>query len=217
LRTPLTTFRLYADLLRQGMVTEPARQKEYLATLQSEADRLGHLVENVLAYARLERRAEGNRVAAVPVSQLTSLAADRLTARAAQAGMDLRIDAKTEPADAQVHADPAAVEQILFNLIDNACKYAAGADDRRIHLETATDAHRVTLRVRDHGPGVAQRAARRLFRPFSRVPSTANASTPGIGLGLALSRRLARGIGGELRCCPHEQGACFELVLRRAV
>jgi signal transduction histidine kinase len=216
LRTPLTTFRLYADLLRQGMVTEPARQKEYLATLQSEADRLSHLVENVLAYARLERRAEGGRIGAVPLAQLTSLAADRLTARAAQAGMDLQIDSNAEPKSAQVHADPAAVEQILFNLIDNACKYAGGAADRRIHLEMTADDQNVTLRVRDHGPGVARRAVRRQFRPFSRVPSTANALAPGIGLGLALSRRLARGIGGELRCCPDNDGACFELILRRA-
>ena len=217
LRTPLTTFRLYADLLRQGMVAEPARQKEYLSTLQSEADRLSHLVENVLAYARLEKQADGHRIGAVPLASLTSLAADRLTARAAQAGMELQIDSNGQPADAQVHADPAAVEQILFNLIDNACKYAAGAGDRRIHMETSADADHVTLRVRDHGPGVARRAMGRRFKPFSRVPSTANATTPGIGLGLALSRRLARGIGGELRCCPHDGGACFELVLRRAI
>jgi signal transduction histidine kinase len=217
LRTPLTTFRLYADLLRQGVVSEPARQNEYLSTLQSEADRLGHLVENVLAYARLERRADCHRIGAVPLASLTSLAADRLTARAAQAGMELQIDSNGQPADARVHADPAAVEQILFNLIDNACKYAADAGDRRIHMETSADEAHVTLRVRDHGPGVARRAMGQLFKPFSRVPSTANATTPGIGLGLALSRRLARGIGGELRCCPHDDGACFELLLRRAV
>ncbi|MCY2963542.1 MAG: sensor histidine kinase [Planctomycetota bacterium] len=75
LRTPLTTFRMYSEMLADGMVTEPAQQTHYLRTLRVEADRLTHLVENVLAYARLERGGLGNRMAATPAARVSAMAA----------------------------------------------------------------------------------------------------------------------------------------------
>ena len=90
-----------------------------------------------------------------------------------------------------VRANASAVEQILFNLVDNACKYAASADDKRIHVRLRQgDGVRGDSRE-DHGPGV-RRPPRRLFRSFSKSAREAAHSAPGIGLGLALSRRLAR-------------------------
>jgi len=69
------------------------------------------------------------------------------------------------------------------------------------------------LRVRDRGPGIRRRDAKRIFRPFHRSARRAAGGTPGVGLGLALSRRLARRLGGELRWVPSEEGAVFELEL----
>jgi signal transduction histidine kinase len=113
-----------------------------------------------------------------------------------------------------VRADPAAVEQILLNLVDNACKYAVGADDKRIHLESFRDDRSGLFRVRDHGPGVAADARQRLFRPFSKSARDAAHSKPGVGLGLALSRQLARDMGGDLRLDERvADGACFVLTL----
>src|SRR5207302_1176635 len=122
----------------------------------------------------------------------------RLDDRAAQAGM--RIEVATASRDELVAAgDPAAIEQVLFNLVDNACKYAAGASDRRIHVEAALEGERAIIRVRDHGPGVGAEEKRRLFSPFSKSAQRAASSAPGVGLGLALSRRLARAMKGDLR------------------
>jgi len=104
------------------------------------------------------------------------------------------------------------VESILFNLVDNAAKYASRAADRRIHLEARAAAGRLEIRVRDHGPGIAE--PERLFRPFSRSAREAAGSSPGVGLGLALSRRLARAMGGDLRLDRTvADGACFDLRL----
>lgn len=213
LRTPLTTFQLYSEMLRDGMVPEEHRG-EYLETLRRESVRLQHLVENVLAYARLERRGLAGRTRPMALDALIRGMEDRLAARAAEAGMELYA-AVADP-EAVVQADPSAVEQILFNLVDNACKYAAGGTSPRIELSAAADGRCVLIRVRDHGPGFSA-PAWRLVRPFAvSAEEAARRSCPGVGLGLELSRRLARAQGGSLRVeRPRGAGACVVLALQK--
>ncbi|MFW6108124.1 MAG: sensor histidine kinase [bacterium] len=213
MRTPLTTFRMYTEMLADGMVPEEKR-RGYLETLRSEAERLGHLVENVLAYARLGRGGGAGQFETLPVTELWQRVESRIARRAEQAEMRLEVDAGAVDSGVAVRADPAAVEQILFNLVDNACKYARTADDRRIHLRLAAGNGAAELHVRDHGPGIPDREGRRLFRPFRKSARDAAHSAPGIGLGLALSRRLARQMRGDLRLEPSaSDGACFVLRL----
>ena len=217
LRTPLTTFRMYSEMLAEDMVPDEGKRRRYLATLQAEAERLSHLVENVLAYARLERGRARGRVETVTLAELVAPARPHLAERARQVGMELVVRAPEGQGDVAVRADPAAVEQILFNLVDNACKYAASAADRRIELVVDGGGGRPALKVCDHGPGVSPADARRLFRPFSKSASDAAVSAPGVGLGLALSRRLAREMGGDLGFEPGASGgACFVLALKRS-
>ena len=215
LRTPLTTFRLYADMLAQGMVTDEKQRREYLDRLCQESERLSHLVANVLAYARLSGPRSGKDLETVTLGDLVERSRDRLTVRAEQAGMTLAVAAAEGPAQARVQANVSAVEQIVLNLVDNACKYAARSGERTIHLELDWRDRFGLIRVRDHGPGIAAGAAKRLFRPFHKPAREAAGSAPGVGLGLALSRRLARDMNGELRLDRDvTDGACFELSLR---
>jgi K+-sensing histidine kinase KdpD len=111
--------------------------------------------------------------------------------------------------------DVAAIEQILFNLVDNACKYGATASSERIlHLEALPDDKFAVLRIRDHGEGISAQGAKRLFKPFSKSAHEAAHSAPGVGLGLALCRRLSRSMGGDLRLDQSiRTGACFVLQL----
>jgi signal transduction histidine kinase len=218
LRTPLTTFHMYTEMLSEGMVSDAQRQQEYLMTLRTEAARLSHLVENVLAYARLERGRPSGRTEPVSVARLVETARTRLTQHAAQAGMELVVEAEESILAASVCANPLAVEQILFNLVDNACKYAAAAADKRVHLTATQDASTVRILVRDHGPGLSRPVSRRLFRPFSKSAREAANSAPGVGLGLALSNRLAQDMGARLQWDSGVQdGACFVLSLSKVV
>ena len=211
MRTPLTTFQMYTEMLAEGMV-EPAKKQRYLATLRAEAERLGHLVENVLAYARLEQSPKPSRMDTVTLTGLVSDLRERFAERTRQAGMRFVVEAGTD--EFFVRADLSAVERILFNLVDNACKYAASADDKRIHLVLDRADKHARLRVWDHGPGISEELATRLFRPFSKSAEDAAHSAPGIGLGLALSRRLARRMGGDLVLDRSVAGgACFALKL----
>jgi len=212
LRTPLTTFRLYTELLAEGERVEGTKRAAYLETLRREAGRLSHLVENVLAYARLERSRPGGRSENIMLGALLERARARLADRAAQAGMNFEAPLSEDLAGRMVRVDPGAVEQILVNLVDNACKYAAAALDKTIRLEAAIDGPRAAISVRDFGPGL--RDTRRLFKPFCKAAQEATGTAPGVGLGLALSRRLAREMGGELACDLRvAEGARFVLTL----
>jgi signal transduction histidine kinase len=198
-------------------VPNEATRKQYLNTLRSEADRLSHLVENVLSYARLERGRDGGRRENVAFAELLGRVEPRLRQRAEAAGMDLRCEA-CGAASGPVRVDPLAVEQILFNLVDNACKYARGAADRRIVLSAETQRRCLAVRVRDFGPGLAPAGLRTVFQRFRKSAAAAAESAPGVGLGLALSRRFARRMGGDLALAPPhsgEPGACFVLTLPR--
>ena len=119
----------------------------------------------------------------------------------------------------EVDVDVGVVEQILFNLVDNAAKYAPGGpDERRLHLEALPERGKwALLRVRDHGRGIGADVERRLFEPFHRSAEKAAGSAPGVGLGLALCRNLSRSLGGDLH---HDRsvrdGAAFVLSLPRA-
>ncbi len=218
LRTPLTTFRMYAEMLSEGMVRDEVQQRKYLNTLRVEADRLTHLVENVLAYARLERGGPAGRIVPVSLSQILNQGADRLADRAEQAGLQMLVEADESTLDFVALADASAVEQVLFNLVDNACKYAVTATDKRLHLETEVRRGQLILRIRDHGPGIARSQRSRLFTPFHKSADDAAQSAPGVGLGLALSRRLARDMGGDLSYAETpDGGASFELLLKPAI
>jgi signal transduction histidine kinase len=216
LRTPLTTFRMYAEMLAEGMVTAPEKRKQYLDDLCSESDRLSHLVENVLSYARLEKNRKGLNRTDIPVTDLINQIEKVLRKRTEQEGFELSCTVGDEESTLEVRADIRAVEQILFNLVDNACKYAVVAENPRIDIETDHNNEYILVRVRDNGPGITQAVRSKLFTPFSKSAQEAAVTKPGVGLGLALSRRLARQMEGDLDLDRSaETGACFVLSIPR--
>ncbi|MFM7181993.1 MAG: sensor histidine kinase [Verrucomicrobiales bacterium] len=216
LRTPLTTFSLYSEMLADGMVAEPAQQQEYLHTLRRESGRLAHLVENVLAYSRLERGSARARVEDIRFDMLLDRVLSRPRERAAAAGTAVSIRCSDE--SAVLRTDAGAVEQILFNLVDNAAKYAPPAEGGEPwELTTGCDSRSCWIDFRDHGPGIGKRDRGRLFRPFHKSAEEAANTKPGVGLGLALSRRLARALGGDLILRETgPTGSTFRLKLPRA-
>jgi signal transduction histidine kinase len=203
LRSPLTTFRLYSDMLAQGLVKEEKRAL-YHDTLRQESGRMARMVENVIAHARLEEGRTGLSRRQVTLAALLEEAAPALRRCAEGAGLPLSLGAAPP---ATLFTDPAAVGQILFNLVENACKYGRSPIDVSAAVDGA-----VQISVRDFGPGVP--AAARLFRPFERAGRDEADPVRGLGLGLALSRGLARDLGGDLvHETPADRGACFVLTL----
>lgn len=212
LRTPLTTFRLYTEMLSEGMVENPQTRDSYLQTLRTESDRLGHLVENVLSFARIERGRSIDRRDFLSCRELIDRVKPALARQAERGGMNLHI--RDDLPTLMLRTDASVVEQILSNLVDNATKYANRSSDREISVTVDWSRNSLLMMVRDHGPGLPDRAIRRLFRPFSKSAHDAALSAPGVGLGLALSRRLARAVSGDLQLHHNgPDGACFVLTL----
>jgi signal transduction histidine kinase len=215
LRTPLTTFRMYTEMLSDGMVEE-GKRAGYLSTLRREAERLGQLVENVLSYARIEAdggQAPGRVVEVLEVDALVERSADRLAERARAAGLELQLEIDASARALLVRVDVVAVEQILFNLVDNAAKYGATEAHPVIDVHVAAMGGTIEIGVRDFGPGVPEGERARVFEPFAKGVAHAAGTKPGVGLGLALSRRLAQQMGGRLELRAADRGAVFVLSL----
>jgi signal transduction histidine kinase len=213
LRTPLTTLRLYLDMLAGGMVKEEKQKEEYLQTLNTEADRLNRLVGNVLDFSRLENQRPRLTKTQVSLNDLLEQVRSTWQGRCESGGKELIVE-NSLGNEAMLYTDCQLVQQVLGNLIDNACKYSREAEDRHIWLRARCEGHqRLILEVEDRGPGVPPRERQSIFRPFRRGR---NADvTGGVGLGLALAHRWAKLLGGNLtlHCRPGKVGACFRFEL----
>jgi signal transduction histidine kinase len=192
------------------MVRDEQKKVGYLRTMRSEADRLHHLVENVLAYSRIERGSARTRRERVDAAEMLERMHGRLEERAKRDGLEMLLEWSAEN-PVMVRTDVTAVEQVVFNLVDNACKYGRrNGGGGTVRVRGGVAGHRVRIEVSDEGPGVPAGEARRMFRAFHKSATEAAHSQPGVGLGLALSRRLARALGGDLVLCnPGQPGAVF--------
>ena len=214
LRTPLTSLRLYLDLLMSGMITDEAKRQEYLNTLATESDRLHRLIDNVLDFAKLEKRRANGDMKPVRVADLSEQLRQTWADRVAADGKQLLVVSMLPP-EAEVCTDAAMVQQIVGNLIDNARKYTRDATDSRIWLRAVPGASgRIAFEVEDRGAGVPVAERKSIFKPFRRG-AHADTTAGGAGLGLALAKQWAEVLGGVLTYRPADgaPGACFRLEL----
>lgn len=211
LKTPLTTLRLYAELLREGRVKGEDRQRHYLDVMIAECSRLGRLVNNMLDFSRLEQKRRVYAAESLDLKAWLAAFLEPQRIRLREVGLELR---ETLPREAlAVRVDRDALEQAVLNLLDNAAKYAASG--KVVELRLVPDAGGAMLEVLDRGPGVPESLRERIFENFFRVNASLTARVPGSGLGLSIARRLLRDQGGELLCLPRDGGgACFRILLR---
>ena len=213
LRTPLTSFSLITEMLSNKLV--PAEKlDEYHQTLHQESQRLGHLVENVLAFARLTRGKQRGRADHAPCPQLINRALSKIEPRLKEAGFRVQVQHDKRTELLTLRTDLVSLEQIFTNLADNAIKYAATAEHPTISIVTMRGHDSLRIRFADNGPGIPAKWQRGIFRPFSRSAKDVEGRKPGVGLGLALSRDVARSIGGELALeKSDDKGTTFTLTL----
>ncbi len=209
LKTPLTSIRMYAELLRDGRVRDASRGRKYLDVIVAESHRLTRLVNNVLDFSRLEQGRRRFARETLDAKALVSEVAEAQRGRLEAEGLRLLLSLPDAPATVVAERD--AVEQVLVNLLDNAAKYAAGGGE--VTLEVTAAEGGVRIGVLDRGAGIAPTHRRRLFERFYRVDGALTASHTGCGLGLSIARRLLRGMGGDLIFEPRAGGgSAFVLI-----
>lgn len=193
LRSPLSAVRGYADLLlreRRGPLTD--EQRRYVERIRDGAGQLASLITDILDLAAVGRERD---LVTQPmrVDEALDAVQATLAVRLAQEERTLR----REPTDARVLADGGGVQQILLNLGTNALKYGGGRGTP-IEVEVTESDARVRITVVDHGEGIAAEHLESAFEPFVQLGAGAAGGERGVGLGLSISRDLARAMGGDL-------------------
>lgn len=212
LKTPLTTIRMYAELMGEERITDEDKRRRYLGVIVEESRRLTRLVNNVLDFSRLEQGRKKYRLESIELWDLLRDTLDTHLPRLEQAGMTLETAIPDLPCPLRTDRD--AVEQALLNVIDNAIKYAdrGGSVSVRAKAEPA----RAVIHILDRGPGIPPDQRELVFEKFHRVDDSLTAARTGSGLGLSIARRLLRDLGGDLRTAEREGGgSIFSLIVPR--
>ncbi len=208
LRTPLTNIRMYAELLEDALDgTDDDDGARRARVIVAESQRLGRLIENVLAFARHQKGMLAVTPGRVDVDEAVRAAVATFEPALGARGIEVKLELG-DPPPARASAD--AVDQIVANLLSNVERYAASGGE--VVVSTRAADGRVVVSVADRGPGVPPRERDAIFEPFHRAGDSLTAAS-GTGIGLAIARELARAAGGDLVLAEAERGARFELTL----
>jgi len=192
LRTPLAQVRMFAETLLLGRVRTEDERMRSLQIVDQEARRLTHLVENILQFSRAERQAI--RLAPVP-AELGSQVREAVEAFAPVARARHVVVKTTIEDDLVCVVDPAALRQILLNLLDNAVKFGPLGQTVEIAVRRVGDNARII--VDDQGPGIPREHRARIWEPYQRLESAVTAAVAGSGIGLSVVAQLVALHGGR--------------------
>lgn len=212
LKTPLTSIRMYAEMLQAGWASED-KKRSYYDFIFDESERLSRLIANVLQLARMERSDFRLDLKPVQASELIDLLRSKVHSQIERAGF--AVEYRTDPAcaDLVLNVDADACSQILINLVDNAIKFSQSSPEHRIEICAAPQRGGLLLSVRDYGPGVPAAQLRKIFQLFYRAGDELTRESLGTGIGLALVRQLARAMRGDVDAVNRNPGAEFRLWL----
>lgn len=212
LRTPLTTIiGALSTLKLMGTTFSPAIRNELMETARREAERLDRFVGNLLDITRLEGGSIRARLVSLDASEVLESALERAQSLIDDRTLDVEI-----PDDVPaVRADYVLLEQVFFNVIDNAAKYSPPCSTISIGL--AADDAFVRVRIADEGPGIPPEACEKIFEKFTRIEQ-GDSRTPGTGLGLMICRGFLAIMHGTIKAANRTDrtGAVFEIALPRA-
>jgi signal transduction histidine kinase len=210
LKTPLTSIRIFSEMLANDRVQDPEKRRQFLNIITAETARLTRLTNNVLDFALLERGERPYHLASCDLGELVTrtVAAYRPHLESLGFKFETRITGSPLP----VQADPDALAQVLLNLLSNAEKYSG--DRREIEVEVSRSGDEAEIQVLDRGAGVPAGKEEKIFEQFFRANDSLASGIQGSGLGLTLARQIARTHGGDVRYAPREGGgSCFTLRL----
>jgi signal transduction histidine kinase len=211
LKTPLTSIRMYGEMLREGWVTED-KKRGYYDYIYTESERLSRLINNVLQLARMTRRELSVDRKRISVAELMDGVRSKISSQVEQAGYALSWHCDAETSAIVVAVDTDGFTQILINLVDNAIKFSAKSARKAIEIGCRRDTDgAVIFSVRDYGPGLPKEQMRKIFRLFYRLENELTRETVGTGIGLALVQQLVRAMGARIDVVNREPGAEFRV------
>lgn len=216
LKTPLTSIRMFSELLADQRVADPARQQSYLNIITAETARLTRLINNVLDFSRLERGEKKYNFRDCDLAALVHDAAESYRPHLEHDGYVFECSLPGN--EVPVRADPDALAQVIVNLLSNAEKYAGESKEIVVRAgKREGPLPCAEVQVLDRGPGVPRGSEEKIFEKFYRAHDSLSSGIQGSGLGLTLARQIARAHGGDVVYEPREGGGscfCLRLPLR---
>ncbi|HKX62576.1 MAG TPA: ATP-binding protein, partial [Verrucomicrobiae bacterium] len=195
LRTPLSLIKGYVETLLEGAREDAAKCTRFLQMIEKHTDRLTFLIEDLLTISRLESGSVVMNRNPVDLQNEAQHVVDDLRARAAEKNVRLEIDV---PAGLMATADADRLQQVLYNLVENAIKYGRNGGRVRIGARLLEGQPKVEVRVEDDGPGIPADARERVFERFYRVDRARARESGGTGLGLSIVKHIVQAHGGEV-------------------
>ena len=212
LKTPLSSIRLLVDTLLDDPELQENKVREYLGLIAKENMRLSRLIDNFLAFSRMERNKHAFEFAEVQPADVVDAAVEVVRERfhAPECRFEVEVAADLPPID----ADADAMVTVLLNLLDNAYKHSG--DEKQMVLRAYPDKGNVCLEVEDNGIGLSRMAAKKVFKRFYQVDERIARESGGVGLGLSIVEFIVRAHGGAVRVRSQPgRGSTFTVTIPR--
>jgi signal transduction histidine kinase len=212
LKTPLTSIRMYGEMLKEDWVGEE-KKKKYYNFIYDESERLSRLITNVLQLARMTRNDLHVELKSITVSELIEGIQSKLASQVERAGFTLNSHIEDNAAKSIIQVDSDYFMQIFINLIDNAIKFSKKSETKEIDINCQLQRDtNLLLTVRDYGPGIPKKHLKKIFKLFYRSENELTRETVGTGIGLALVNQMVHAMNGKVDICNKEPGAEFRII-----
>ncbi|CAN5457364.1 hypothetical protein BH23VER1_BH23VER1_21390 [soil metagenome] len=205
LKTPLTSIRMFSELLAGGDSDADPKRVRYAGVIRDEAARLTRLINNVLDFSRLERGSRQFARHPVDVPALVGETVEHYAPQLRRAGCQIETEISVAGEAGLIQGDRDGISQVVVNLLSNVEKYGAGGGQVRVAVEPRSGGG-VAIRVSDRGPGVPRGCEKRIFERFYRADNSLDCGVAGSGLGLTLARQIVEAHGGSVRYERREGG-----------
>lgn len=215
LKTPLTSIRMFSDLLSTESPVEKEKRTEYSGIISREAGRLTRLINNLLDFSRMERGERKYEFEPLNAISLAEETVENYRHQIESDGFQLNFH-HMNGGNIPIRGDRDSLSQVLLNLLSNAEKYGGDTDtiDVEVAVEDQTTGKVAEIRVLDRGPGVSRKNSGRIFDKFFRADDSLSSGIEGSGLGLTLARQIAREHGGDVIYRPRDGGgSCFAMTV----
>lgn len=215
LKTPLTSIRMYSEMLRSDWVKDQTKRQAYYDYIFHESERLSRLIANILRLSKLSREETYFDLKEHSADALLQSLQSKLRSQVEHSGFELRLIEPENPSDRELYlrADEDALTQIAINLVDNAIKFSGDVKEIEFGYRVKRGAE-VIFFVRDFGPGIPPAKLKKIFELFYRIENEITRNTPGTGIGLALVAQLAAAMEARAQVVNKNPGAEFQIAFR---
>jgi len=194
LKTPLTSIRMFAEMLKEKLQPDPEKREKYFNLMVSETERLTRLINNVLDFSK---RGQGKKRYNIKQLEIVSLYKEIIEIQRVRLEHNgFEVNFVDEGIRILVNADEESIKQAVLNLISNAEKYSA--DTKKIDFEIDIEDKDIIFKIKDRGVGIAPNQVKKIFDEFYRVDDTLTSKVSGTGLGLTIAKRIIQDLGGDI-------------------